>query len=253
MPDTRGETVRRQFGPSAEAYLASASHARGEDLDQLIGFAAVAATDVALDVGCGVGHTLRRLAPLARLVVGADLTVGMLQGAQRLVATEGIANAILVVSPAEALPFLDGSFNVVTCRLAAHHFFDVAAAFREARRALGVGGRFVLADNYAPDDHALDRFINTLERLRDPSHVREHTVGAWRELLRAAGLEPRDEARTMLRIDRERWLAQARTIERDADAVRAMLRSADTDAVRAFRIDEDGFSVLKVIISAEAR
>ena len=126
-----------------------------------------------LDLGCGVGHTLRRVAPNVRMAVGADATAGMLAGARALMAQEGITNVALVVTAAEQLPFLEAEFDGVTCRLAAHHFADVPRAFAEVARVLRPGGRFVLADNYAPDDPALDRWINTLERLRDPSHVRE--------------------------------------------------------------------------------
>lgn len=250
--ERRTETVRSQFGPAAEAYLKSASHAAGEDLEKLVALAEPTREDVALDLGCGVGHTLRRIAPRVRLAVGADVTVGMLEGARSLMTQEGITNAILVATPAETLPFLGASFDLVTCRLAAHHFGDAAAAFREIARVLRPGGRLLLADNYAPDDADLDRFINTLEALRDTSHVREHTVGGWRELLGSANLYPTAEARTRLRIDRERWLAQSRTPKENAERVREMLRGAEEHAVRAFAIDDTGFSNLKVILRAEA-
>src|SRR5207248_8157614 len=108
-------------------------------------------------------HVLKRLAAQARLAIGADATAGMLEGARTQLARERITNAALVVTPAEHLPFLDASFDLATCRLAAHHFIDVSAAFREIHRVLRPGGRFMLSDSYAPDDEALDRFINTLE------------------------------------------------------------------------------------------
>lgn len=246
------DAARRQFGDKAAAYLDSASHARGEDLDHLIALADPPADAVALDLGCGVGHTLRRLAPLVRAVIGADVTLGMLEGARALIAREGISNAHVVEAAAGALPYRDASLDLVTCRLAAHHFTDGLSAFREARRVLAWGKRIVLADNHAPDDPELDRFVNTLERLRDPSHVREHTIAGWRDLLRRAGFEPVAEARTTLRIDRERWLAQARTRAEDAERVRVMLRTASPRAIEAFAIDDAGFTLHKVVMAAVA-
>jgi ubiquinone/menaquinone biosynthesis C-methylase UbiE len=242
------DETRRQWGPLAQAYLESPTHARGEDLDTMLAFADPQPDEVALDVGCGVGHTLRRLAPRVRLAVGADATPGMLEGARTLLDRERIANAVLVTTPAESLPFLDSSFDVVTCRLAAHHFADIGRAFREVHRVLRPGGRFVLSDNYAPDDEALDRFINTLEATRDRTHVREHTVSGWRELLEQAGFGVSDESRGTVHIETEPWLARSRTPEADARRVREMMRAAPKPTRDAFGIDERGFDLLKVVL-----
>ncbi len=220
----RLEGTRRQWSGAAEAYLASPTHARGEDLDRMVTFAAPKSDEVALDLGCGVGHALVRIAAKVRLAVGADATAGMLEGARTLAAREGRANVLLVVTTAEQLPFLDGSFDIVVSRLAAHHFFDPGAAFREVHRVLRPGGRFVLSDNYAPDDEALDRFINTLETLRDPTHVRSNTAGGWRDLIEQSGFDVTDESRGTIRIETEPWLERARTP--DAEGARAPARRA---------------------------
>ena len=173
--------ARAQFGKTAAAYVTSTTHASGADLERLIAVAAPLPGERALDVGCGVGHTLRRIAPLVLFAVGADATFEMMQAGRDSVVTD--ANVAFVQSDATALPFADASFDLATCRLAAHHFTDVAAAFRDVRRVLRPGGRFVLVDNYAPDDAALDTFINEVEKLRDASHVRNHTIAGWRESL----------------------------------------------------------------------
>lgn len=243
--------VRRQFGPAAEAYLASAAHAQGEDLAQVVAFLDARPDDTVLDLGCGVGHTLRRIAPSVRLAIGADATPGMLEGARTLMAQGNITNVALVVAEAGSLPFLDASFDRVTCRLAAHHFTDVAGAFAEVARVLRPGGRFVVADNYAPDDPALDRWINTLETLRDPSHVREHTVSEWRGLLERAGFRVVREARSVTPLETEPWLARSRTPEPEAARVREMLRSAAPAAREAFAVREGSFQLQKVVLGAE--
>jgi ubiquinone/menaquinone biosynthesis C-methylase UbiE len=191
------------------------------------------------------------VAPKVRLAVGADATAGMLEGARTLMSREGIGNVALVVSAAELLPFLDGWFDGVTCRLAAHHFADVPRAFAEVARVLKAGGRFVLSDNYAPDDPALDRWINTLEALRDPSHVREHTVTEWRSLLERAGFRVTAEERSTTVLETEPWLARSRTADDDATRVRATLREAPDAAKQAFAVRADGFTLLKVVLRAE--
>jgi ubiquinone/menaquinone biosynthesis C-methylase UbiE len=252
VTDERIDATRAQWQPLADAYLASPTHASGADLDTILAFANPAQDEVALDLGCGVGHTLRRIAARVRLAVGADATSGMLDGARTLLARAGARNVTLVVTPAERLPFLDGSFDIVTCRLAAHHFADAGAAFREVRRVLRPGGRFVLSDNYAPDDEMLDRFINTLETVRDPSHVRAHTIGAWRELLEQTGLTVTDETRGRTRIETEPWLARTRTPDAPAREARAMLRDAAKPVREAFGIDASGFDLLKVVLRAAA-
>ena len=249
--ERRVDAVRKQFGPAAEAYLASAVHAQGEDLARLIELLDPHPDDAVLDLGCGVGHTLRKVAPRVRLAVGADATAGMLEGARTLMSREGIGNVALVVSAAESLPFLDGWFDGVTCRLAAHHFADVPRAFAEVARVLKAGGRFVLSDNYAPDDPALDRWINTLEALRDPSHVREHTVTEWRALLERAGFRVTAEERSTTVLETEPWLARSRTPDEDATRVRAMLSDAPDTAKKAFAVRAAGFTLLKVVLRAE--
>jgi len=90
---------------------------------------------------------------------------------------------------AEALPFEDASFDVVTCRLCAHHFGDPERALREVRRVLAPGGRFFLIDIVSPEAPALDSFLQAFELVRDPSHVRDHTVSQWTSMLQRAGLD----------------------------------------------------------------
>jgi len=242
--------VQRQFGRTAAAYVESATHARGEDLDRIVALASEHGGERVVDVGTGVGHTLRRLAPSFRGAVGVDATREMLAAGRAVLSGAGVTNALLVQANATALPIPSRSVDVVTSRLAAHHFADAAGAFREIARILKPGGLFVLADNYAPDDPALDRFINELETLRDPSHVRNHTISGWRGLLEKAGLRTTvDSDMSVTRLTTESWLQRSQTPPDRAEEVRRRLAAATPAAVDAFQITPTTFAVRKLILT----
>jgi SAM-dependent methyltransferase/catechol 2,3-dioxygenase-like lactoylglutathione lyase family enzyme len=182
------ERARAVFGAHAEGYVNSAAHASGADLARMVELAAPRLDDVALDVSTGGGHVALALAPLVARVVASDLTPRMLAAAREFITSRGAVNVEYVVADAERLPFLDGSFDLVTVRIAPHHYADVARAVREMARALRPGGRLALVDNVAPEDEELDALLNDWERRRDPSHVRAYTAAEWRGFVQGAGL-----------------------------------------------------------------
>jgi SAM-dependent methyltransferase len=243
------EPVQRQFGRTAAAYVESATHARGEDLDRIVALAIEHGGERIVDVGTGVGHTLRRVAPSFPSAVGIDATREMLEAGRGVLAGAGVTNALLVQADATALPIASYSADVVTSRLAAHHFADAAGAFHEIARILRPGGLFVLVDNYAPDEPGLESFINELETVRDPSHVRNHTVAGWRQLLETAGLHTTvDSDVGITTLATENWLERAKTPPDRAQEVRRRLRTAAPSAVEAFGITPFGFAVRKLIL-----
>jgi SAM-dependent methyltransferase len=246
---SRIDPVQKQFGRAAAAYVDSPNHASGEDLDRIVVLATEHGGTRVVDVGTGVGHTLRRVAPIFDAAVGVDATREMLDAGVGVLAGAGVRNALLVQADATALPIASGSVDVVTSRLAAHHFADAAGAFREIARILRPGGLFVLVDNFAPDDPLLQRFINEVETLRDPSHVRNHTVIGWAELLERAGLRATvDSDALVTKLTTESWLERSQTAPDQADEVRRRLRDASPAATEAFQITPTTFAVHKLIL-----
>src|SRR5207244_4073265 len=141
------------------------------------------------------------------------------------------------------------AYAVATCRVAAHHFTEPARAFAEIARVLRPGGILVLVDNYAPDEPELDAFINTLETLRDASHVRNQTLDGWRALVEDAGMRATIDSTAMVtKLSTDAWLARSQTPPDRAARVRAMLRDAPAAAVERFGITPTEFAVPKVVL-----
>jgi ubiquinone/menaquinone biosynthesis C-methylase UbiE len=183
---TKADT-REQFGRVASKYRCSADHSDVEDLDLLFRSLSPKSTHRVLDVATGGGHTAVALAKRARRVVASDLTPRMLREARTLAADAGADNVAYAAADAEALPFEDGTFDRVTCRIALHHVPDVRCALKEFARVMRPGGRIGLIDSVVPGNPALDAFLNGIEKVRDPSHVRSYRNEEWLEFLAEAG------------------------------------------------------------------
>lgn len=183
------DLVRRQFGAHAAAYAGSKVHAQGASLTRLVELLQPRATWQVLDVATAAGHTAFAFAPHVAYVLATDLTPEMLPVAARVAVEKGITNVELEVADAEALPFADGRFDLVTCRIAPHHFPHIDHFLAEATRVLRSDGRLAVVDNVVPDDVAAAAYVNAFEKLRDPSHVRALSVAEWLEAFGAAGLE----------------------------------------------------------------
>ena len=181
-------TAKRIFAERAAFYTTSTVHADPSVLARVVGLAAPQPQWAALDIATGTGHTAFALAPHVASVVGVDLTPEMLSEAERLRAERGIGNVVFRPADVHHLPFEDASFDLVTCRRAAHHFSDIALALREIRRVLRPGGRLVIDDRSVPEDDFVDRWMNQLDWYHDESHVREYRPSEWRQMLTAAGL-----------------------------------------------------------------
>lgn len=179
---------RERFSQFAQGYVTSATHSQGHDLDRLLEVAAPQADWVACDIATGGGHTALKIAPHVRKMVATDYAPPMLTAARDFITGKGMANVDFVPADAENLPFADNSFDLITCRIAPHHFPDIFRFVREAARALKPGGRLVVQDHVVPDDKQATAYIEAFERLHDPSHVRALTADEWRGDFLDAGL-----------------------------------------------------------------
>ena len=180
--------VQDYFSRTAESYVASFSHRTGDDLKRLIELGEWDTQQQALDIATGGGHTALAVAPYVAQVTVSDLTPRMLEKAREFLLEQGVTNAQFQVADAEQLPFPAATFDRVTCRIAPHHFPNIAQAVKEVARVLKPGGLYLLIDCMSPSDPELDTFNNTMEKWRDPSHGRSYTAEEWQAFFTQAGL-----------------------------------------------------------------
>jgi ubiquinone/menaquinone biosynthesis C-methylase UbiE len=251
--------VQKQFGVAAADYASSKVHASGPSLERTVAAVKPQAEWRALDIATGAGHTALAFAPHVASVVASDITDEMLTETAKLARERGLSNIETAKAEAGNLPFADGSFDLVTCRLAAHHFPDPAAFVAESFRVLRAGGVLALVDNVSPDqslmpslsaDEAVEaaRTFNTYEKTRDPSHARALSISEWHELMTKTGFAVQSSELLDQDIAFDPWTARMRcapeTIELlismlfgDAH-LRAFLRPRDENGALTFTLQE---------------
>lgn len=208
MTDSAKALSRERFAEHASEYVTSESHAGGEDLVRLVELADPDPGWVALDVATGGGHTAIALAPRVARMVALDLTPEMLDAASAYAAERGVTGIEFVEGDAEHMPFDDEAFDLVTCRIAAHHFPDIERFAAEVLRVLKPGGRFVLQDQCVPASTGAGTYVNVFERLRDPSHVCALSEAGWTVTLQRAGFTVDVVERFDKRQVLKRWAAR---------------------------------------------
>jgi ubiquinone/menaquinone biosynthesis C-methylase UbiE len=221
---------QEHFGATAKDYLTSKPHALGKSLERMVALAQPQPGWHMLDVATGAGHVAYAFAPHVARVWATDITDEMMAIVREEIAARGLANVRVAHAKAESLPFEDGSFDLVTCRVAPHHFDSIPRFLDEVRRVLKPGGRFALVDNVVPAGSVGD-FVNAFERFRDPSHLRAWTVEEWREALTQHGLTVVHEETIDKQMDFASWA------QRHDPVMQALLISMlreQTPAVQAF-------------------
>ena len=254
MADTSHEKlVDTQFGAQAAAYLTSAVHAQGPDLQALAALVAGKAQARVLDLGCGGGHVSFAVALHVREVVAYDLSADMLAVVAKAATDRGFANLATERGVAEKLPFPDASFDYVFTRYSAHHWRDLGLGLREAARVLKPGGIAAFVDVVAPALPLLDTFLQTVEMLRDPSHVRDYSRAEWEGMVGRAGLLVGTASEHRVRLEIRSWLERMRTPAIQADAIRALEAVMSASVRQHFAIEADGSFTIDVLTVVAAK
>jgi ubiquinone/menaquinone biosynthesis C-methylase UbiE len=247
MSDTK-QSVQEQFGQVAANYRTSAVHAAGSDLAMMVKATVLTGNEQVLDVGCGAGHTAVTFAPHVANVTALDLTETMLEQVTLLAQEKGLANVTTRRGDVEQLPFDESSFDVVTSRYSAHHYPNPQQAVREVFRVLKTGGHFILSDIVAPETPVLDTFLQTVELLRDISHVRDHSISQWSAILSEAGFQATLIGTEPVPLNFDSWVKRINTPAQQVAMLKTIWDSAPATIREAFVVEPDYSFTLTVAV-----
>jgi len=248
MDRAHEKVVEAQFGPRAKAYVESAVHAQGADLEALEAIVRELRPTRALDLGAGGGHVSYLMARHAGAVTASDLSPDMLDAVATTARDRGLANIETAHAPAEHLPFDDGSFDFLACRFSAHHWRDFEGGLSEAHRVLKRGAPAVFIDVHSAGPPLFDTHLQAVELLRDTSHVRDYTASEWTAALARAGFALNACRTWRLRMDFPVWTARMRTPDENVRAIRALQAAASSETRAHFAIEADGSFLLDILM-----
>lgn len=247
MSRTHESIVEDQFGSRAQAYVHSAVHSEGEDLDSLEAVAEFLKPDRAVDFGSGGGHVAYRLAAHSRLVTAVDLSKSMVEAVNATAQQRGLQNIETCVASVEHTPFEDASVDMLGSRFSAHHWLDLDAGLREARRILKPGATAVFIDVVSPGYAVFDTHLQALELLRDPSHVRDYTEAEWTASLLRSGFRLKSTRMRRLRMHYQTWVDRMQTSDIHRTAIRSLQQSASAETSKYYAIEPDGSFTLDTL------
>jgi len=156
------QKLQQEFNQWAAAGRGDEMEGHHSDItDQTLALMDLQPADRVLDLGCGTGWASRRMARLAREVVGLDVADEMLRRAAQ--ASAGITNVRYVWGSAEKIPAPDNHFTKVLSVESFYYYADQGKALDELHRALAPGGKLFILINLYKDNHYSLRWMSELK------------------------------------------------------------------------------------------
>jgi ubiquinone/menaquinone biosynthesis C-methylase UbiE len=232
--DSLHAKLQQQFAPHAQNYVNSPVHATSYSLSRLLELVHPASGKLALDIATGGGHVALGMVKGGAVTVVTDLLPEMLQAARTHIEANGGTTARhYSLTDGGHIPFADNQFDIVTCRIAPHHFPDVAQFVKECARVVKSGGVVGIVDQIAPLEKPDADYVNAFEKLRDPSHVWEYPQADWEWFYESAGLTITHTEVCQNRLEFGWWVRQQKVPSDRVTRLEVMLRQAP-DAVKAW-------------------
>jgi ubiquinone/menaquinone biosynthesis C-methylase UbiE len=218
--------IQQQFRRQANAYERLASVIDADGMRRLARLTQPTGAERALDVACGPAFLTMAFAECVREVVGLDGTDVFVAHARAEAERRGHGNLQLVLGDVERMPLVDGSFDMVACRAAVHHFPEPDVVLREMARVTRPGARFLIADQVASEDPAKAALHNEVERLCDPTHARALAASELERLFASLGLSIVFHGSTEIEYSVEEWMTHGGPSPEVAEEIRRRMRDS---------------------------
>lgn len=237
---TQHQVNQQQYQDKSQAYLTSSVHAQGIEFQKMQQLIQAHQFKTVLDLGCGGGHVSYQVAPLVDQVIAYDLTPSMVELVAQQALQKGFDHVMAVQGAAEVLPFADQSFGCVISRYSAHHWQNVAQAMAEIRRVLAPQGKVIMVDILGNSNPVMDTFFQTIETIRDPSHVRNYSLGEWAHFAEYVGFTVEAVEKQHLDLEFQSWTERMKTPEYAVQTIRDLQHKASDQTRHYYQIQADG-------------
>ncbi|WP_130804611.1 class I SAM-dependent methyltransferase [Acinetobacter ihumii] len=237
---TQHEVNQQQYQDKAKAYLKSAVHAQGVEFGKIGEMLKRQSFKRVLDLGCGGGHVTYHIAPDVGQVIAYDLTAQMVQLVLEQAKERGLNNVMGQQGAAEQLDFADQSLCAVVSRYSAHHWQNVSQAMHEIYRVLKPRGKVIFVDILGNQQPILDTFLQSMEVIRDPSHVRNYSLAEWMTFAERAGFKIEQMDKQTLQLDFSSWVERMQTPAEAVATLRYLQQKASDEVKNYYQIQSDG-------------
>lgn len=231
---------RQQYKNNSVSYLNSEAHSQGIEFQKMRDVLQSIPSAQVLDLGCGAGHVSYQVANFAESVIAYDLSDEMVALVDKTAQSKNLHNISVCQGAAEALPFLDQSFDVVISRYSAHHWQDISMAFKEVYRVLKPQGMVIFVDILGCENAVLDTFLQAIELIRDPSHVKNYDLSEWTEFCGKHQFKVLRFDQQSLDLNFKAWVERMQVVPEQIKTILFLQQQANDMVRRFFALQEDG-------------
>lgn len=237
----------RQYQDKSNNYLHSLIHAQGAEFAKMRQLIVDHQLEQILDLGCGGGHVSYHIAPVAKSVMAYDITPAMTALVETQAHARGFTNIATQVGMAEQLPFADHQFDAIITRYSAHHWQNLRQAMFEMHRVLADHGKVVIVDILGHSNPVMNNFLQTIETIRDPSHVKDYSLAEWVSVAELTGFNIETVEKQTLPLNFDSWVTRMNTPNNSIQVIRDLQKNCASDVKSHFQIEDNGDFTTDVI------